>query len=108
MLGGCIGFEAMHNRHKPASLALVFLFGAAVRLQIGAESASACARLALGHESLERARDLTHLPRRSCDWGHVRRGGQGMGQYGDLTDSANLIRIIQQVQPVAARFLRSS
>lgn len=28
--------------------------------------------------------------------------------YGDLTDSTNLIGIIQQVQPVAARLLRSS
>lgn len=27
--------------------------------------------------------------------------------YGDLTDSSNLTRIIEQVQPVAARLLRS-
>jgi GDP-D-mannose dehydratase len=52
-----------------------------------------------GHELLERTSDLTHLQWRSFVLVHARLVGQAMGYYCDITDSTNLIQIIQQVQP---------
>jgi GDPmannose 4,6-dehydratase len=48
--------------------------------------------------------DGSYLAELLLDKGYVAHGiKRRASSYGDLTDSTNLIRIVQQVQPVAAR-----